>query len=89
LRKIIKNGPDLKDLEKVKEAMRLDLDKNLKENSFWLNKLETAIQYQLPFVDPKTEYAEIAAVTVEDIQALASLHLSGSYYRFVLKPENK
>jgi zinc protease len=40
IKKVQANGPTTEDLNKVKEARRRDLEKNQKENSYWLGLLE-------------------------------------------------
>ena len=39
LKKIIDNGPEEKDLKKIKESQRKDLKEQLKQNGYWLNTL--------------------------------------------------
>jgi zinc protease len=87
LNKILANGPDPKDLAKVKEAKRLALDENLKDNSFWVDKLLSAIEHGDKLSDPAKEYKEIEKVKEKDLQKTANKYLKRPGYRFVLKPE--
>ncbi|MBS3914640.1 MAG: insulinase family protein [Bacteroidetes bacterium] len=87
LNKIIQNGPDPKDLAKVKEAKRLELEKNLRENSYWLGKVTWWVEHHEKLGDPAKGYKKIEDVTAAQVQKTAKDLLSIPYYKFVLLPE--
>lgn len=87
LQKIIDNGPEAKDLEKIKETQRKELKEKLKRNGYWLKKLEGASFAQ---TDPWTEMEleqRIEALSARDIQSVASKYLSGDVIVGMLFPE--
>lgn len=87
LQKIIDNGPESKDLEKIKETQRKELKEKLKRNGYWLNKLEGASFAQ---TDPRTQgelEQRIEDLAAEDIQNVAAKYLSGDVIVGMLFPE--
>ncbi len=69
--KIQKNGPTPEDLNKIKEAYRREFEKNSKENSFWVNRIQTLYSEG---GKPKTlaeSQARIEALTAKEIQAVS------------------
>jgi len=86
IRKIQKNGVTPEDLVKVKEAQRRDLEKNLKENSYWIGQLVDV--YRLDDPGLITQYASrIDSVTSERLQEAARKIDLKKYVRVVLYPE--
>jgi len=70
----------------VKEAQRRDLEKNLKENSFWIGQLVSGYRDDDPALI--TRYAEWTnGLTSEKIQAAAKKINPKNYVRVVLLPE--
>src|SRR5690606_15436074 len=45
LNKIIENGPDEKDLNKFKEAEKLDYKEKIKQNNYWMSYLTRSFTY--------------------------------------------
>ncbi len=88
LRKIIENGPEEKDLQKIKETQRKELKEKLQKNGYWLNKLEGAAFLQVP--PAQTDYLEkrIDKLTAKDIQRAGKKYLNGDYIVGMLFPEN-
>jgi zinc protease len=86
IRKIQKEGVTPEDLNKVKEAQRRDLEKNLKENSYWIGQLVNVYQYDDPGLI--TQYGDrINSLTSEKLQAAAKKIDLKKYVRVVLYPE--
>ncbi|MBN1144873.1 MAG: insulinase family protein [Bacteroidales bacterium] len=83
---IQKNGVKPEDLVKVKEAQRRDLERNMKENSFWISELANGYRNEDPALI--TRYADwINNLTSEEIQAAANKFDLKNYVRVVLYPE--
>lgn len=89
LQTIIDNGPQEKDVNKIKEAQLLDYKENLKKNRYWLNALRNADFNQKDRAKIIGRTKEIDAITAKDIQAVAKKYLSGGYIFAVLYPENQ
>jgi zinc protease len=86
IRKIQENGVTTEDLVKVKEAQRRDLEKNLKENSYWIGQLMDVYRYEDP--GAITQAADrINALTSEKLQEAAKKINLKKYVRVVLYPE--
>jgi zinc protease len=83
---IQKNGVSAEDLVKVKEAQRRSLERNLKENNYWISQLLTGYRYN----DPEliTKYAEWTSnLTSEKIQNASQKLDLEKFVRVVLYPE--
>jgi zinc protease len=86
IRMIQKNGVTPEDLNKVKEAQRRDLEKNLKENGFWIGQLANGYRNNDP--EMVNRYAEwMNGLTSEKLQAAAQKINLKNYIRVVLYPE--
>jgi zinc protease len=86
IRNIQKNGVSDEDLVKVKEAQRRDLEKNMKENSFWIGQLVSGYRNDDPVLI--TRYADWTnGLTSEKLQATANKINLKNYVRVVLLPE--
>jgi zinc protease len=88
IQKIQEAGPEASDLAKVQQNWLTRHRQNLRENRYWLGKLQTAELYK---TDPATllDYEkQVAALTVDDIKAAAQRYLkSDNYVQVVLYPE--
>ena len=83
---IQKNGVKPEDLVKVKEAQRRELERNMKENGFWIGELANGYRNDDPALI--TRYSEwINNLTSEEIQAAANKFDLKNYVRVVLYPE--
>ncbi|MDQ1265669.1 MAG: zinc protease, partial [Bacteroidota bacterium] len=84
------NAPDSLNMVKVKETQRREYEVNLKENRYWLSKLNDAYFYE---EDPKGILDlpnRIEKLTAEDIHKTSKKYLNQqNFARFVLLPENK
>ncbi|MDO8287283.1 MAG: insulinase family protein [Rhodoferax sp.] len=90
IQKIQDSGVEASDLAKVKQNWLTAHRKNLRENGYWLGRLQTAALYG---TDPATilNYEkQVAAVTSADLQAAAQRYLKrDNYVQVVLYPEQK
>ncbi len=79
-------GVKPEDLAKVREAQKRDLEKNLKENSFWLSELMKGYRYEYPELINEYE-TWIRELSAEELQAAANRINLKNYIRVVLYPE--
>ncbi|MES2262937.1 MAG: insulinase family protein [Pseudomonadota bacterium] len=90
IRKIQEVGPEAADLAKVKENWANSHRKALRENSYWLNRLQSVY---MDDVSPDTllKYEQmVAAIKPADLQAAAKRYFDfDNYVQVVLYPENK
>jgi zinc protease len=88
IQKLQAGGVDAADLAKVKQNWLTTHRKNLRENGYWLGRLQTATLYG---TDPATilDYEkQVAAITPDDVQAAARRYLkSDNYVQVVLYPK--
>ncbi len=88
MQKIQDAGADPADLAKVKTNWLTTHRKNLRENGYWMGRLQTASLYG---TDPAAllDYEkQVAAITPEDVQAAAKRYLSrDNYVQVALYPE--
>ncbi|OPZ15583.1 MAG: Peptidase M16 inactive domain protein [Bacteroidetes bacterium ADurb.BinA261] len=86
LESIAQNGPREADFTKVKEYMNKSYNENLKENSYWMNILDTKYFYG---EDNHTEYLKtVNSVTSKDIQEFAKKLISqGNQATVVMMPK--
>ena len=86
IRKIQQNGVSTEDLNKVKEAQRRELEKNLRENNFWIGQLMEVYRFNDPALI--TQAGErINTLTSEKLQEAAKAIDLENYVRLVLVPE--
>jgi len=86
---IIKNGPEEKDVSKIKEAQLLEYKENLKKNRYWINGLKNADYNQTDKLNLVGATKDIDAISGRDIQAVAKKYLSNGHILAVLYPEDK
>lgn len=86
---IIDNGPEEKDVAKIKEAQLIEYKENLKKNTYWINGLKSADYLQTDKLKIVGATKDIDAITGEDIKAVAKKYLSKGYVLAVLYPEDK
>lgn len=89
LNKLLLNGPEEKDLIKIKEAQRLELKEKMKQNNFWLSNLSTMLYYNIDFNEILKAEADIEALTAKDIQDAANKYIAKNRIITVLLPEEK
>jgi zinc protease len=88
LQKIINNGPEEKDLNKVKEAKRKSLKESLRQNGYWLNKLYGSYFTKGELMFQNASEKRIDNLTVKDIQDVGKKYLTGDYIVGMLMPED-
>ncbi|MCS7084513.1 MAG: insulinase family protein [Bacteroidia bacterium] len=85
---LIEQGPSEKNMTKIREIFKREIETNLQENDFWLNKLDAAYWYGLDPNEIPMQYAAFEKVTAEEIQQAAKLWLGeGNYVQIVRYPE--
>ncbi|MCO4818085.1 MAG: insulinase family protein [Bacteroidetes bacterium] len=89
LDKLLANGPDQKELDKIKEAQKLELKENMKKNRYWINQIHNLIYYNQPLTDMLNTGDAIEAVTAEDIKTAANKYIGENVVISVLYPEKK
>mgnify|MGYP001799340916 CR=1 FL=1 len=86
--RIKKEGITQEDLDKIKEAQRIDRKENLKNNRTWLNSLRTYYQYDIDLGEFYDYEKRVEALTTKDIQQTAKKYLTDkNRYQFLLMPE--
>ena len=89
LDKIIKNGPDEKDVNKYKEAEALDYKKKIKENRYWMTNFTRSFTNGSSPEEILTASEKVKEVTAKDIQDVAAKYLSKDKVIGILMPEAK
>ncbi len=87
LDKLLANGPDQKELDKIKEAQKLELKENMKKNRYWINQIQNLIYYNQPLTDMLNTADAIEAVTADDIKTAANTYIGENVVISVLYPE--
>lgn len=89
LARLIQNGPDELDLEKVKKSAVNALHENLKKNSFWVDSLQTTAKRGQDAQEILRQEQYISALSRADLQQTAQKYLSVRPIVAVLKPQSK
>ena len=85
----LRAGGDQEYLDTVKEQLRSSREEQLRENAFWLNQIRAAAQQGRPLDDIVRFDERLAALTLEDIAAVAGRSLPRDrYVRVALFPED-
>jgi zinc protease len=88
IKKIQEGGPEALDLAKVKQNWLTKHRQDLRENHYWLGKLQTAELYKTNPSALLDYEKQVAAITVEEIKAAAQRYLKNDrYVQVVLYPE--
>lgn len=87
LQKIIDNGPEQKDLDKYKEAERLEYKENITKNNYWMSNFSRSFNNGSNPEEILTYVQRMEAVTAKDIQAVAKKYLTGDKVIATLMPE--
>lgn len=83
-----KSGPSKGNLQKVKEQIKKQFEVNLKENKWWLNRLENSHLYQYKLLNKEEYFKLIDSFTADDIKAFAQKYINlNNYVVLYLKPE--
>tara|TARA_R110002073_G_scaffold4213_4_gene28051 strand:+ start:7815 stop:10607 length:2793 start_codon:yes stop_codon:yes gene_type:complete len=89
VQRIIDNGPEEKDVAKVKEAQMLEYKENLKKNKYWITSLKDADFNKTDKLKIIGATKDIDAINAKDIQAVAKKYLSQGHILAILYPEDK
>ena len=88
LQKIIDNGPEAGDLDKVKKAQLLSRKDQLEQNRFWLSTIRNT-DYNKGDINDVLKFEDnVNALTVKDIHDVAKKYLTDGYLRAMLMPED-
>ncbi len=89
LNKLLKDGPEEKELNKIKEAQKLELKENLKKNSYWISRLNTLIYYGSNLTEILNTEDNINNLTASDVKKAANKYIAENVIITVLMPEEK
>ena len=85
----LRDGGEQDYLDTAKELLRTPREEQLRDNSFWLNQIEAAVQRDAPFTETGGFDEWLDALTLEDVAAAARRYLMDDrYVRVVLFPED-
>ena len=87
LQKIIDNGPEAKDLAKIKETQLLEHKEQLKKNRFWLSRIKSADFNQIPLKNTSEKVDKINELTAKNIQDIAKKYAVKNKFIATLNPE--
>jgi zinc protease len=87
LDKIIKNGPEEKDVNKYKEAEALEYKKKIKENRYWMSNFIRSFMNGSSPEDILIASEKVKAVTTKEIQDVAVKYLTKDKTIGILMPE--
>lgn len=86
----LRAGGEQRYLDTVKEMLRTSREEQLRENGFWLNQIQTAIQRGEPFTEIDLFNERLEALTLEQVAAAVERYLPDNrYVRVVLFPEEE
>jgi zinc protease len=90
IQKLVKNGPEDVDVEKVLKKKKLDLETNVKTNKYWLDNLSEAYLEAKNPSDILNDANLLSQVSKESLKAAAAKYLTKpNITKFVLLPEDK
>lgn len=85
--KLIENGPNEKELNKVKETIIKQLETSVQSNRYWMSKIQQAEVYRKPYGEVLRTEEDVQAVTAQDLQTVAAKYLKNNKMVGVLNPE--
>jgi zinc protease len=81
-------GPEQADLDKVKRNWLQGYQKSMRENGYWLGRLQATLTDGVDPASILTFEQEIAKLTADDVKAAAGRYFNeGNYVQVVLNPE--
>ena len=90
MNKIKKDGPEVIDLNKVKETLIRDRETKLKENGYWVSALQNHFMYGDKVLSADEYKNYVNSFTVNDIKTIADKYLNtASYVEVALTPAPK
>jgi len=88
IKKVKDNGPKAEDLNKVQEEFIKKYQENLKDNGYWLERLQRSTEIGSNSADILTLETRIKALTPKDLQEAAKKYFDlNNYFQAVLNPE--
>ena len=87
LNKMIDKGPEQIDVDKFKEAERLDYKEKIKQNNFWMSALTRSYTNDSNPEEMLTYVDKVNAITAKDIQNVAKKYVSKDKVIGMLMPE--
>ena len=87
LQKIIDNGPEAKDVAKIKKTQLLEYKEQLKKNAFWLNRIKNADFNQIPLTSTTLKVGKIKELTAKNIQEIARKYGVKNKFSATLNPK--
>ena len=85
-----KDGVTEEEVQKVKEALRLNVKEGLTYNNYWVGKLKEAIKYGKDPEDILNYEEKINRITAKDLQKTARKYFNpDNFAQFILYPEQK
>ena len=88
IQKVKDKGPSKTDLNKVKETYLKKYREDLKDNGYWLSRLQRSSELGGNPADILTLEARLKQVTTKDIQETAKKYFNmNNYFQAVLNPE--
>jgi zinc protease len=88
IQKIKDNGPLEADLSKVKETWTKQYQEDVKDNNYWLGKLQQSVEIGSNTAEVLTFEKRIQALTPKDVKEAANLYFNmNNYLQVVLNPE--
>jgi len=90
IRKMKKDGPSAADLQKVKETLTKQYLESVKDNGYWLAKLQQVVELGSDPLNILTGEQRIASVTAQQVKdVVVKLFDDKNYVQVVLYPEKK
>ncbi|MCB0807558.1 MAG: insulinase family protein, partial [Bacteroidales bacterium] len=89
LKDLQENGPAEKDMAKARETFLRERETDVKENSYWIKKLEDISFHDSELMSDEDYNAAVKNVKAKDIQKAAGKYITLDHYVYgVLKPES-
>lgn len=90
IKKLQEEGASEKNLQKVKETQRKDIEVGKKQNRYWLDNLSFSYENELDPSKMGESSGRIDKLSAEDVRKAALKYMSGkNYMQFILYPENQ
>ncbi|MCF6169797.1 MAG: insulinase family protein [Bacteroidales bacterium] len=87
---LVRNGPEDEKLEKAKETYLRDLETNVKENKYWLQKIKDAGWYKTKMLTTDELKTLVNSTTKQDLKKAAGVYFTPDHYlKVVLMPEEE
>jgi zinc protease len=88
IQKVKEKGPSEEDLKKVKEEFSKEYKENMKDNNYWLGRLQRSTETETSAASILTFETRLNALTPKDLQEAAKRYFSmNNYFQAVLYPE--